>query len=89
MKIEIDKEARYQILAVNVRKEGVVIAIAPDEVRAYSGDMVELCSGKTGVVLVKEDYVEGSSLPEIEAVYGEELQKVTGIFRKYNFSWED
>ena len=85
MKIEMD--GRYQVVAVNVKKEGIMIAVAPDKDRTYTGDMVELGNGKTGIVVISDDYIKGTDLQEIEAASGECLLQVTGIFRKTECDW--
>ena len=87
--MKLDENKHYQVLAVNVKKEGIMIAVAPDESRAYPHDLVELSNGKTGIVVFEDSYVYPKEIPTIESAYGEELLKVVGIYRKSKCKWED
>ena len=87
--MKLDENKKYQVLAVNVKKEGIMIAVAPDESRAYPNDLVELSNGKTGIVVFEDSYVYPKEIPTIESAYGEELLKVVGIYRKSKCKWED
>lgn len=87
MKINMDD--RYQVMAVNLHGDGkIVMAVAPDENRAYSGDLVELETGKIGTVIISDDYTKGSELQGIETLTDDGLVMVTGIFRKMKCEWE-
>lgn len=86
--MKINMDGRYQVIAVNINNDGIVMAVAPDENRAYSGDYVELDDGKFGTVIISDDYTKGSELQDIEKIAGG-LAMVTGIFRKMKCEWED
>lgn len=86
--MKINMDSRYQVMAVNLHDDGkIVMAVAPDENRAYSGDLVELETGKIGTVIISDDYTKGSELQDIEKIAGG-LAMVTGIFRKMRCDWE-
>ena len=88
--MKINMDGRYQVMAVNLLDDGkIVMAVAPDAHRAYSGDLVELETGKIGTVIISDDYTKGSELQGIEAQTDDGLVMVTGIFRKVKCEWED
>lgn len=86
--MKINMDGRYQVIAVNINNEGIVMAVSPDENRAYLGDLVELETGKVGTVIISDDYTKGSELQGIEDLTDNGLVMVTGIFRKMKCEWE-
>lgn len=86
--MKINMDGRYQVIAVNINNKGIVMAVAPDENRTYSGDLVELETGKIGTVIISDDYTKGSELQGIEKLTDDGLVMVTGIFRKMKCEWE-
>lgn len=86
--MKINKDSRYQVMAVKILDEGMItMAVAPDENRAYSGDLVLLETGNIEIVIISDDYTKGSELQDIEKIAGG-LAMVTGIFRKMKCEWE-